>query len=65
MFSLWTLFPAPGEKYKEYKDIFPHISFSRLHFFCLIMLFLKDLFVLSDLLKPAFEKSKFSTNLKK
>ena len=31
-FVRWTLIPTPGEKYWEYKEIFPHIFFSRL--FC-------------------------------
>ena len=27
---MWTLLPAPDEKYWEYKEIFPYISFLKL-----------------------------------
>ena len=27
---MWTLIPTPGEKYWEYKEVFPYIFFSRL-----------------------------------
>ena len=62
---MWTLLPAPGEKYLEYKEIFPYIFFPRLFCFSFNKVVFKSFPYVEWSFETSFWKKVAKKNVKK